>query len=151
MVRTTHHQPRANKPNPKPRKAQYGKSLSTRILAWRVVRLRVCCGGDQRNVIAVNNEVDDTVNCRSVTQRSSRCGRRVRRNVFFKFCPLLALLLSTRRRRLARRQSTAAVFHGIRSSFLRRSMHPLPVDCLGGRAVTVAHHVSIFASFCLDF
>ena len=86
-----------------------------------------------------------------MTQRSSRCGRRVRRNVFFKFCPLLALLLSTRRRCSARRQSTAAVFHGIRSLFSRRSMHPLPVDCRGGRAVTVAHHVSIFASFRLDF
>ena len=31
MVRTTHHQPHANKPNPKPQKAQYGKSLSTQI------------------------------------------------------------------------------------------------------------------------
>ena len=36
----------------------------------------------------MNNEVVDAVNCHGVTQRSSRCGRHIRRNVFFKFCPL---------------------------------------------------------------
>ena len=59
-----------------------------------VVRLRVYCGGNQQNVIAVNNEVVDAVNCRGVTQRLSRCGRRVRRDVIFKFHPLFALCCS---------------------------------------------------------
>ena len=33
-----------------------------------VVRLRVYYGSDQRNVIAVNDEVVDAANCRGVTQ-----------------------------------------------------------------------------------
>ena len=85
------------------------------------VRLSVYCCGVQWNVIAVNNEVANAVNCRGVTQQSSRCGRRVRRHVFFKFCPLLALLLLTRRRRLARRRSTAAAVE-FDHRFSRRSI-----------------------------
>ena len=51
----TYLRPRAKKPNIQ----NHGRPS--------IARLRVYCGGDQRNVIAVNDEVDDTVNCRSVT------------------------------------------------------------------------------------
>ena len=83
--------------------------MSTRISAGDVVRLRVYCGGDQWNLIAVNDEVADAVNCRGgrdaaiETLRPSRLKESV-----FQNSPPFALLLSTRRRRSARRQSTAA-------------------------------------------
>ena len=71
--------PRTNRPNPEPRKVQYLCMVRFRRPAWRrLVGSASFCGGDRRNVIPVNNEVEDTVHCRGATRRSSRCGRRGR-------------------------------------------------------------------------
>ena len=57
-----------------------------------------------------DQELDDTVNCPGVTQRPSSLRPSRSKEYSFQILP-------------------------IRSLFLRRSMHPLPVDCRGGRAV----------------
>ena len=59
-------------------KAQYGKSLDAEFGQATFVPIRVYCGSDQRNIIAVNNKGEDMVNYCGVTQRSSHCGRRGR-------------------------------------------------------------------------